>query len=293
MKIGVIGASGFIGRAFLQVATEAGHEVVAFSRRAQTSSPSVEWRVMGAELDLTGLDAIVNYAGESVAQRWTAAKLALFHESRVGVTQQLVRAIAALPEGSRPQTLLNASAVGYYGDCDDTLLDEQSPLGSGYLAELCEEWEQAAMAAEPLGVRVVLGRIGIVLGPKGEAWQKMLTAFKLGLGGPLGSGTHWMPWVHVEDVAGASLHSLITPSLSGPLNLVSPEPQRNSDFTRALGAAVRRPAVLPAPAFALRLVFGQFGVHLLDSYRVVPTALAESGYSFRHPKLKGCLESMM
>ena len=292
MKIGVIGASGFIGKAFCKQAQENGHEVIGYSRSQKGASDGIEWRVFDKSPNLDGLDAIVNYAGESVAQRWTEAKKVQFHKSRVGVTEIIVNQIKEMPADKRPKVLVNSSAVGYYGDCADTKLDEGSPLGPGYLAELCQKWEQAAYEAEALGVRVVIGRIGIVIGEGGAAWEQMKTAFKLGAGGNLSTGKQWMPWVHVDDVAGASLYACETESIKGAVNFVSPEPCRNSEFTQVLAKSLNRPAFIPAPKFALKLLFGEFGTHLLDSYRVYPAVLEREGYNFQHPKLKESLAKM-
>ena len=292
MRIGVIGASGFIGKAFCQLALSKGHKVVGYSRRSRKSA-EIEWRVFDNAPDLSNLDVIVNYAGESVAQRWSEAKKKEFYNSRVGVTEAIVNQLQTMPVDSRPTTLINASAVGYYGDCGNKKLTEESPVGTGYLADLCKQWEAAALEAESLGVRVVIGRIGIVLGDGGEAWEKMKTAFSFGIGGNLGSGQQWMPWVHVDDIAGATLHSVETTELSGAVNFVSPDPQKNADFTKALGKALSRPTLIPAPAFALRLAFGEFGKHLLDSYRVYPEVLESTGYEFKYVKLNNCLNNML
>ncbi len=291
MKIGVIGASGFIGKAFCEHAIEKGHEVVGFSRSAKASSGGLTWRHIGDELDVSGLDAIVNYAGESVAQRWSEKKKVLFRTSRVNVTEAIVTAVAKLPEESRPRVLINTSAVGYYGDCDDHELDEQSAKGEGFLADLCLDWEQAAVAGESLGLRVVLGRVGLVLGKGGAAWEQMKTAFSLGAGGPLGNGKQWMPWVEVRDVAAQTLFC-IEQEISGPVNFVGPNPVKNSAFTKALGRVLQRPAFIPAPEFALKMMFGEFGKHLLDSYRVYPKALEQAGYEFIYPDLEACLKAL-
>ncbi len=292
MRIGVIGATGFIGSEFCQLAIGEGHDVVGFSRKEKPDENHMAWRLFNESLDFSGLDAIVNYAGESVAQRWTEKKKQLFHRSRVGVTKKIVIGISSLPESERPQVLMNASAVGYYGDAGEKKLDESSPKGSGYLADLCLEWEEAALEAETLGVRVMIGRIGIVLGKNGAAWEQMRKAFLLGAGGPLGSGSQWMPWVNIADVAGASLFSIESASLSGVVNLVSPTPLKNKEFTKVLARHLRRPAFIPAPEFALRLVFGEFGKHLLDSYRVYPKALMDAGYNFQSAQLVECLEQL-
>jgi len=290
MRIGIIGATGFLGSALCELAIEKGYSVVGFSRRKKQDADGIKWRVFNDTTDLSGLDAVVNYAGESIAQRWSEEKKKSFYDSRVGVTNIIKRRIDALPEGQRPKVLVNASAVGYYGDCGDVKLDEESPLGDGYLAELCKQWEDSAFEVESLGVRVVIGRIGLIIGKGGEAWKKMTTAFKLGLGGPIGNGKHWMPWMHVKDVAGGTLHAIEVESIRGPLNLVSPDPRKNKDFSEILGSAMNRPTLVPAPVFALKIVFGEFGKHLVDSYRVYPKVLEGNGYTFYYPELNQCLK---
>lgn len=285
MRIGVVGATGFIGKVFYEYAMAQGHEIIAFSRKQRVQTRMLEWRVFDKAPDLSGLNAIVNFSGESIAQRWSDEKKQLFYESRVGVTQTIVNQIEKLPEAERPSVFMSSSAVGIYGDCDDEKLTEGSPAGSGYLADLCVDWEKAALDAEKFGVRVVTGRIGIVLGNEGAAWKQMKLAFKLGLGGNLGNGRQWMPWVDVIDVAGGVLHSL-THNISGPVNLVSPDVRRNSEFTKALAKSLGRLALLPAPAFALKIVFGEFGKHLLDSYRVFPETLQNTGYEFKSQTLE-------
>jgi len=266
MRIGIIGATGFLGSALCELAVEKGYSVVGFSRRKKQDADGIKWRVFNDTTDLSGLDAVVNYAGESIAQRWSEEKK------------------------KSPKVLVNASAVGYYGDCGDVKLDEESPLGDGYLAELCKQWEDSAFEVESLGVRVVIGRIGLIIGKGGEAWKKMTTAFKLGLGGPIGNGKHWMPWMHVKDVAGGTLHAIEVESIRGPLNLVSPDPRKNKDFSEILGSAMNRPTLVPAPVFALKIVFGEFGKHLVDSYRVYPKVLEGNGYTFYYPELNQCLK---
>jgi uncharacterized protein (TIGR01777 family) len=234
----------------------------------------------------------VNVAGDAIDKRWTEENKKGFHASRVGVTDQVVAAIAALPETERPKVLVNASAVGYYGDRSDEVLDEASAAGEGYLAQLCEEWEGAAVAAEALGVRVVQGRIGVVLGKEAEAWKRMKTIFQLGGGGKLGDGQQFWPWVHLADVAGGMVHALESEELSGAMNLTGPEPLRNIEFTKKLAAALHRPAILPVPGFALRIVFGGFASALLASQRVRPGVLLESGYDFRFTELRTALEDL-
>lgn len=288
MNVGIIGASGLVGGAVRLALEEAGHSWVGFSRKPEGRDG--EWRSI--EEGFAGIDAVINVAGESIAKRWTDENKKRFHESRVGVTGDLVALFAELPPDSRPKVLLNASAVGYYGDQGDRVLSEQSPQGTGYLAELCEEWEAAAIKAESLGVRVVLGRIGVVLGREAEAWTRMKLIFKLGAGGRLGKGTQYWPTVHLDDVAGGMVHAIETESLTGPVNLVGPVPVTNARFTQELASVLHRPAFFPVPPFALQLALGDFSMALLASYRVEPTVLLQSGYQFRYPELNTLLESL-
>ena len=240
----------------------------------------------------SGLDAVVNVAGDAIDKRWTDENKKRFHESRVGVTSDIVHSLAQLPEEERPQILVNASAVGYYGDQGDSILTEASPQGEGYLAELCEEWEAAAVKGESLGVRVVLGRIGVVLGKDAASWKKMKPIFLMGGGGKLGSGKQYWPLVHLDDVAGGIVHALETEAIRGAMNLVGTTTVKNQEFTKTLASVLKRPAVLPVPAFALKLAFGGFAEALLASHRVEASVLKESGYQFEHPDLRELLASL-
>jgi hypothetical protein len=235
------------------------------------------------------LTVLVNLAGESIAQRWTASNRKKFHSSRVGVTEILVKAIGELDQP--PQVLVNGSAVGIYGDRGDEKLTEKASLGEGYLAGLCKEWEAAAQPLGERGVAVSMLRTGIVLGRGGEAWEKMRRVFLFGLGGKFGSGQQWMPWIHVDDLADGILHAA-EKRLTGPLNGTAPEPERNEDFTRKLAAALHRPAVFHAPGWGLKLGLGEFGGALLASQRAVPAALLESGFRFRFPSLDAALTEL-
>lgn len=239
-----------------------------------------------------GLDAVVNVAGDSIDKRWTDENKKRFHQSRVGVTEDLVAQLEKLPENERPGALVNASAVGFYGNQGEAVLTEDSPAGDGYLSELCQEWEAAAAKAESLGVRVVYGRIGVVLGKEADAWKRMKLIFSLGGGGKLGSGQQYWPLVHLEDVAGGMVHALETEEVRGPLNLVGQSTVTNAEFTRTLGSVLNRPAFLPVPAFALKLVFGGFAEALLASYRVEARLLENTSYQFSHPDLRTLLESL-
>jgi uncharacterized protein (TIGR01777 family) len=234
------------------------------------------------------VEAVFHLAGEPVAEgRWTAAKKQRIRESRVLGTRQLVASIGGILP--RPRVLICASAIGYYGDRGDDVLDETSPGGSGFLAEVCRDWETEALEAEKFGVRVVLARIGLVLAPRGGALERMRTPFRLGLGGKLGSGLQWMSWIQLEDVVGLLLHAAARKQLRGPLNVVSPNPVTNQEFTRQLARALSRPAVLPVPRLALSLALGEISDVLLESQRVLPRVAQQSGYAFAYPELAPAL----
>ena len=230
-------------------------------------------------------------AGDPVAGRWTSEKKRRIRDSRVIGTRNLVAGMAALE--ARPRVLVSASAVGYYGDRGDEVLDEHSPQGSGFLADVCAEWEREAMAAGRLGVRVVCVRIGIVLSTRGGALPRMLTPFKLGAGGRFGSGKQWMPWIHIDDVVGLLLHAASTVQLHGPMNAVSPNPATNAEFSHALGHAVHRPAILPVPKTSLRIALGEMSEVLTASERVLPNVATASGYTFKYPDLREALHAAL
>jgi len=289
MKIALTGATGFVGRGLAAMCEERGIAVTGISRSGKGNVPGVEEWQTPERMDFRGHDAVINLAGEPIDRRWTDALKKRFRESRVDFTDQVVAAIAACPEGERPKALVNASAVGVYADRGDETLDESAPPGQGYLADLCLDWEKAAARAAEHGVRVASMRIGLVLGPEGRAWRKLRLLFRAGLGGRLGTGRQWMPWIHVADLREAILHVSSHESITGPVNAAAPGSVRNTEFTRELAATLHRPALFPAPAFALRLVLGEFASVLLASQRVVPEALIESGFRFRHPSLGDAL----
>ena len=239
-----------------------------------------------------GIDVVFHLAGGPVAEgRWTAEKKRRIRESRAAGTRLLVQCLERLPR--RPRVLVSGSAVGFYGDRGDAELEESSPPGADFLAEVCVAWESEARKAEALGMRVVLVRTGIVLG-EGGALSQMLTPFRLGLGGRLGSGRQWMPWIHIDDEVGLLLHAAARSDLSGPMNAASPQPVTNADFTRTLGEVLRRPTFLPMPAFGLRTLFGaEKGEMLLASQRAVPRVAQRTGYSFSYPTLKPALISIL
>jgi uncharacterized protein (TIGR01777 family) len=241
---------------------------------------------------LTKLDAVFHLAGEPVAEgRWTAERKRRIHDSRVLGTRHLVAGLAA--QASRPRVLVCASAVGYYGDRGDEVLDETSAAGRGFLAEVCQAWEREARSAEALGIRAVSARIGVVLSRDGGALAKLLGPFRAGVGGTLAGGRQWMPWIHVDDLVGLLLHAAANEGVRGPMNAVAPHPVTNRDFTRALAQAVHRPALLPVPGFALRLRFGEMSEVLTASARAVPALAEHTGYAFRHSDLGGALAALL
>ena len=297
MRIAITGASGLIGRRLLKDLAAAGHSLHVLSRHAGTNlPPGVRLSVWDATRGeppadaLRDVDAVVHLAGEPVAQRWTAHARQVIRESRVTGTRNLVEALARLPR--KPEVLVCASAVGYYGDRGDEILNESSSPGTDYLARLCVDWEKEAQAAEASGIRVVRVRTGLVLDARGGALPRMLPPFRLGLGGKLGSGRHWMSWIHLEDLAALFQFALANP-ISGPVNGVAPNPVVNAGFTRALAAAVHRPAIFPVPAFALRLLFGEMSGILLASQRALPQAAERAGFRFRYPELAPALADVL
>lgn len=288
MQLALTGATGFVGRHVIRLAIRRGYEVVAFTRDpSRPVADCVETRAfsLATPPDLSGCEAVIHLAGENVAGLWTQGKMARIRESRVLGTRMVAEAIRRSP--APPAVFVSASAVGFYGDSGDTELTEQSPNGKGYLAETCRAWEDEAAAVESL-TRVVRARIGIVLG-KGGALKMMRPAFRLGLGARLGDGRQWMPWIHVEDLAGLLLFAVENLDIRGALNATAPWPARNADFTRALARALGRPAFLAVPAFALRAAFGKFSHELLDSKRVLPAVAAAHGFGFRFPELAPAL----
>jgi hypothetical protein len=299
MRALVTGATGFVGPRLLRMLDRP----VVLTRNPERARSSighlagrlVAWDPLQGPPPATafeGIDTVFHLAGESVAgARWTAAQKRRIRDSRVIGTRHLVQGIGQ--SASRPQTLVSASAVGYSGNRGDEELAESAGPGRDFLAEVCEAWEQEAVAARGLGVRVVTARTGIVLGSGGGALQKMLLPFKLGAGGPLGNGKQWMPWIHVTDLSRLYLHAATTAGIDGPMNAVAPEPVRNSEFTRVLAKQLHRPAFLPAPYFGLRLAFGEFAQVLFDSQRVVPRVALESGFVFRYPDLASCLAEIL
>jgi uncharacterized protein (TIGR01777 family) len=307
MNILMTGATGLVGTALVKTFTAEGNTIYRL-KRAETSKPGakepgvfdVPWNpnsgeisdVVSGSLKLPNIDAVINLAGAPiVGGRWTKDRKALLRSSRVDTTHGLVRAIAKMDK--RPQVLISASAIGYYGNRGDELVTEKSAPGADFLAELAKEWENEAVKAEEFGVRVVLLRFGIILAKEGGALPKMMLPFKYGLGGKLGSGRQWTSWIALQDVVAIILAVLRNDSWKGPVNLVAPEAMRNSDFTKSLAKVMQRPAIFAAPAFALRLAMGEMADTLLGGVRVAPEVLEQHGYRFLHANLEEALNASL
>jgi uncharacterized protein (TIGR01777 family) len=302
MKVAVTGATGLVGGALSRNLIQAGHQVVALARnpeKAKQKIPQVEavaWNAtsgISPDQALEGLDAVVHLAGESLAAgRWTSRRKRRIVESRVLGTRNLVEALSRCQ--SPPRVLVNASAIGYYGSSEDQVFEETSPAGEDFLAELCQQWESEATRATESGVRVVLLRSGFILSNEGGALPRMLPPFRMGLGGPLGSGKQWMSWIHIKDEVGAILYAIEKEGVEGPLNLTAPNPVTNADFTSALALALRRPAFFRVPGFVLRLILGEMAeTLLLSGQRVVPSNLEKNGYRFRFSELSKALGDLL
>lgn len=301
MKILMTGSTGLVGTALVSALARDGHTVCRLLRPQSAvlggskQGFDVPWNPATGELGGAGVgaDAVVNLAGASiVGGRWTKARKELLRASRIDTTRALVGALAKMH--ARPRVLVSASAIGIYGDRGDELLTEDSKPGSGFLAGLAREWESEALKAEALGIRVVLGRFGIILAPHGGALAKMLLPFKLGVGGRLGSGRQWMSWIALEDVVTITRFAIENGAVRGALNVVAPQPVQNAAFTKVLGKALRRPTLFPAPAPALRLALGETAdALLLSSQCVVPEVLGKLGYSFSHPELSRALHALL
>lgn len=296
MRIGITGVTGFIGSALAKEAVERGHEVVAFSRKKDLSLPwATSVRPIHADkdpvLDPSGLDVLVHLAGESVMGYWTNSKKARIRDSRVVLTQRIV---AAMEEShDRPKTFLCASGTGAYGDGGETVLTESAPRGTGFLASVCTEWENCAMRAKALGLRVVLLRTGMVLGNDGGSWPLLKKIFKLCLGSRLGVGRQFVPWIHLDDEVGIILHALEHEQYLGPVNLTAPNPVTNAELTHLFARHLKRPTFIPVPAFMLKLMLGDLATIVLDSQRVMPKVAQDNGYHFKHPRLEEALLSLI
>jgi uncharacterized protein (TIGR01777 family) len=303
MRVLITGATGTIGLALADALSARGDQVVALSR-----DPERGQRVLGegAEVHpwpepesapppaeaLAGADAVVNLLGEPVAQRWSDTAKQRIRESRVRGTRMLVAGLTAVPEDARPRALISQSATGYYGPSGDAPLDEEASPGDDFLAELTVAWEgEAASVGSP--IRVVCTRTGVVLSPGGGALAKMLPFFKLGIGGPVAGGQQYVPWIHLDDVVGGFLHCVDHDHASGPVNLTAPNPVTNAELSRALGRALGRPAVLPVPGAALKLLYGEMAEMVTTGQRAIPAKLGQLGYTFRHPEIEAALKDVL
>ncbi len=296
LRVAVSGASGLIGSTLRALLTTGGHQVVRLVRAADRAADAALWsptRGLAEPALLEGFDAVVHLAGESIAAgRWTARRRRRIRDSRVAGTRSLVDSLARLERP--PRVFLCASAIGFYGDRPRVELDETAAGGSGFLADVCAAWEEAALAARRLGARVALARFGVVLSPRGGFLARVLPPFRLGLGGPLGGGHQQVSWISVDDAAAAILHALMSDTLEGPVNVVSPEPLANAELTRILARVIGRPAALRLPVPVVRAAFGELAEEtMLSSARVLPGRLLESGFRFRHPCLEPALRHLL
>lgn len=291
MRILVTGASGLIGTRLIAFLCNQGHDVTTIKWR--TGKENVNAREINKITDPEKMpEAVVHLAGENIASRWTEEKMERIKESRIVGTEALCELIAKF--SPRPKVLVSASAIGYYGNRGDELLNENSAKGSGFLADLCAQWEEATKIARETGIRVVNLRIGIVLSKEGGALSKMLLPFEMGAGGEIGNGQQYMSWIDIDDLVGAIYHAINNESLQGPVNAVAPYPVTNKEFTKALGAVLHRPAVMPAPPFALRLLFGPMADEmLLSGQKVLPKQLQASSYQFSYPEIEPSLKHVL
>ncbi|MFG2709459.1 TIGR01777 family oxidoreductase [Streptomyces goshikiensis] len=295
MRIAVTGSSGLIGSALVRSLRSDGHDVVRYVRREPAAGDEAWWDPRRGHLDPAGLDgcaAVVHLAGAGVGdRRWSAAYKREIRDSRVLGTAAVVRALGGLDHP--PGVFVSGSAVGYYGDTGDRPVDERAPAGEGFLPSVCVEWEAAASPAAGLGVRTVLARTGLVIAPDGGAWGRMFPLFRAGLGGRLGDGRQYWPYISLHDHVAALRHLIDTPELSGPVNLTAPEPLTNREITAAMGRVLHRPTPFPVPAFALRLALGEFSQDVLQSQRVRPARLLESGFVFAHPGIDEAIRAAL
>jgi uncharacterized protein (TIGR01777 family) len=294
LTVAVSGATGLIGTALVERLRARGHTVRRLLHSAPSSAPGdVVWDPASGALPATaleGADAVVHLAGEPVAHRWTAERKRAIRESRVRGTEQLASAVRAM--AVKPRVVLSGSAVGFYGDRGDETVDESAAPGNDFLAGVCVDWERAAGPIAGVGVRLVQLRTGIVLNPAGGALARLLPIFRVGAGGPIGSGRQWMSWIGLHDHVRAMEHALLTDAVRGPVNLVAPNPVTNADFAATLGRVLARPALVPVPSFALELLYGEMArATLLAGQRVVPLALLGSGFEFAEPTLEGALRA--
>jgi uncharacterized protein (TIGR01777 family) len=294
MNVLISGATGLVGTALSALLKQDGHTIFRLTRTKREPN-DIAWEPLSGKLDLSSapaFDGVVHLAGENIAGRWTASKKKAIEDSRNLGTRTLCEALARLPQ--RPQRLVSASAVGFYGRRGDETLTESSAAGTGFLPDVCKIWEAATRPAEDAGISVVHSRLGVVLSPKGGALGKMLLPFKMGVGGVIGSGTQYMSWVTLDDVAAALAFLRVHPELTGAVNLVAPNPVTNYTFTKALGKVLHRPTIFPMPAFAARLAFGEMADDLLlGSARVLPERLQQAGYAFKHTDIESGLRAVL
>jgi uncharacterized protein len=300
MKILITGVTGLIGRSVCQSLINEGHQVVALSRRPLAAADmagvsSFRWEAVAESPPAEaweGVEAVIHLAGEPVAgARWTEEQKRRVRDSRAKGSRNLVAGMRATPRP--PKVLVSASAVGFYGDRGNEILNESSAPGSGFLSEVCLDWETEAARARELGVRVAFVRTGVTLSLSGGALEKMLLPFKLGLGGRLGDGRQWFPWIHIEDVVGIFLHALMSPAVDGPINGVAPGIVTNEEFTRELAAALKRPVFFPVPELALRVLMGEMAEVVTASQRVVPQVALDTGYRYKYPNLRPALDALL
>jgi uncharacterized protein len=303
MRVAVTGATGLIGRALVKALGDRGDQAVALSRNADRARQRLGDHIqahawpdpVGApppEAALAGADAVVHLLGEPVAQRWTDQAREGIRRSRVDGTRSLVQGLLALAPDRRPGVLVSQSATGFYGPCGDEALAEDAPAGDDFLAGVVVGWEGEAMRAAS-ELRVAVTRTGVVLSAEGGALAKMLPFFRLGIGGPVAGGRQYVPWIHLDDVVGAMLFCLDNAAATGPINLTAPHPVTNTELSHTLGRVLKRPAVLPVPASALKLLYGEMAQIVITGQRVVPARLTELGYAFRHPDLEAALRDVL
>ncbi len=298
MKILVTGATGFIGQALCKLLAAEGHEFNVLSRRPESvalpDSTAFRWNPEAETPPVeawAGVEAVIHLAGEPVAaKRWTEEQKRRIRDSRVVGTRNLVKGMQQAEQPAK--VFISSSAVGFYGNRGDEQVDERSAPGTGFFPDVCTAWEREAQAADPLGTRVVLARTGVVLG-NGGMLEKILLPFKLGVGGRLGSGKQWFPWIHLDDMVGLLHHALFNDQVSGAINAVAPNSVTNAEFTKTLGRALNRPTIFPVPEFALRILMGELANAALDSQRVFPTVALETGYEFRYAALQPALDSLL
>lgn len=302
MKVTVTGATGILGAQLVALLTARGDEVTVLSRNADSAREklggdvrALEWRDPKAEVPpaewLAGQNAVVHLLGEPVAQRWSEDSKREIRDSRVLSTRNLVAALRDVDSAQRPEALVSQSATGWYGPRGDEPVDESEPAARDFLARVCVEWEAEARAAEELGMRVAVTRTGVVLSEDGGALEKMLPPFKLGVGGPVAGGKQYVPWIHTDDVVGGLAFVLDTEGASGPVNLTAPEPVTNKELSKTLGRVLKRPAITPVPALAIKVLYGEMAMIVTTGVRAVPKRLQELGYTFRQPDLERALRS--